>query len=221
MSFVAPFPGTNVLTATFVGHGEETTASPAGPYTSTINVAFDAADAERWLVIGLGTFGLGGTALTSVTIGGVAATPIIVANPTYGVGIYAAKVPTNATQNVVTTWTGFAPTHVSVALYSMKGVSGILTADNTFTGIGVPITTTFNVAKGGCVIGCSLNESPSHPTNAWSGITKDLDFQFSANQWANSSAHDNFPDGAVGLTISDAVTGATPLTKGSFASFAP
>jgi hypothetical protein len=217
--FGAPFPGVNRLTASYVGHGEDT----SGSATSTINIAFDPAFSNRWLVIGLGWFGPGGMALTSVTIGGVAATQIVSSGGVFGAGIWAALVPTNGTQTVVTTYTGFVPSRVAVALYSVDGVGAALAASSSSFVVlsGGVESATFSIPAGGFGLGFAMNESPSHPTNTWANFTEDVDFQFSASIWSNTAAHDNFPSGRGSSTVTCTVTGSTPVGIGAFAAFGP
>jgi hypothetical protein len=150
-----------------------------GADTSQTVSALDigAADANRWVLVGITGIPNSATAATSVTVGGVTATAMAALGVSGGAsaGYYKAQVPTGTTADVVVTYNGtvFA-TNIAVARFIGEPLfdeSGTDTAVNA----SIQLTTgTLTVPDNGYVYGLTswFNVSTSA---SWFGLTEDFE----------------------------------------------
>lgn len=219
MSFCAPFPGTSVITASFIGVSSFVGAPSSGQTSATHSLAFtfDAANANRWLLAaviftGAGT-GQSPARTLDVTIGGITATQLFLLSVnTSQIGFYAAKVPTNVNQTVGLTFhaPAFADANQTACfLYDISGVGVSLNATNPPGFLSAASNTGFisgsgSVPAASAVIGVALGEDATLPTHTWTSITKDADSGVDAH-WSYSAAHQNFNQ-AQAITVTDTLS---------------
>jgi hypothetical protein len=122
-------------------------------YTKTA-AGIGVANANRRVVVTLG--GIGFRTLSSLTIGGVAATihyQLTTANSAF-VACASAVVPTGTTGDIVATMSGTPSTNLIYATYSLDDSTAGTPTTDTSTGVGVStIDTTFAQTQNGCMIG--------------------------------------------------------------------
>lgn len=146
----------------------------AASYTFT-GLTVGAADADRWVIAAVELNHAFSTAVTGVTIGGVAATQLYQAPTLTGPGItlswWKALVPTGTTADVFvqcnSTWYDGA-----VATYHCIGEPLVFDTahDNTYTG--TTFSVTVDVAEGGAVLALVRNDGAGTLTG-WSGVAAD------------------------------------------------
>lgn len=151
----------------------------------------------------------GARTITSVTIGGVAATSAgtIAANSGSHCAIYSAAVPTGATGDVVVVWSS-TMTDCTVALHSHYGAFST-TPTSYFNDTTTPLSQSINVAAGGFAVGISTSDSGT-ATATWAGITERFD-DATATGNDQSGAGDEFATTQTGLTVSCTWTAETRI----------
>lgn len=182
--------------------------------------AAGAAASNRYLLAAIsGRSGSTATDITSVTIGGIAATNVI---RVFGAGsgsgenvtaIYIAAVPTGTTATVVVTFNvNFA--RCSVSLYrAVDLVSSTATA--TASSLVANPTGTFNVSAGGFAIGAAYTQATSSFT--WTNLTENVD---TTTNFTNTytAASSNFATAQTSLAIT-ATPASSVAPTGVFAAF--
>jgi hypothetical protein len=115
--------------------------------------------------------------ISSVTIAGVAATPIYDVNygggGTFRVAAYIALVPTGTTGDVDVTWSGSA-SNCQVGVWALYNLNSIVALD-TASDITTNSSPTLNVDtwEGGVAIGVTMGNVSA--TTVWTGLTEDFD----------------------------------------------
>jgi hypothetical protein len=168
------FPGVGTLgTLTFLGATALSTNSNPATCNNPATVGFGTTDANRWIIVALA----GGTAdrtISSVTIGGVAATIVLQSN---GNGtarpsaICVAKVPTNANQDIVITASGTDQWQAHI--YNVVGNLNTTPIDSfqKIPGSGAA-TFSLNTQAGGFIVGIAAGVTTAN--TYWSGdVTRD------------------------------------------------
>lgn len=187
MPMVAPSGG--LITRTLGGSGLGT---PGAALTFS-NFAIGAANAGRLVVACIAAFsGNTGVTLSSVTIGGIAAT-INVQETTAGTGgdtimsiIATAAVPTGTTATVVVNFS--ASMSGNAVVYSMTGASGVAALDTVTDEVGTPLNGTLDVVAGGVVIANLHNIGVGSFPVTWTVVTKDYESNYASNNFNQSTA---------------------------------
>ncbi|MDN3278776.1 sialate O-acetylesterase [Frankia sp. RB7] len=147
-------------TITYADHGEGATAGATFTFSGK---SFSTAAANRTIVVGV-TARQSGTAIapSSVTIGGVTATPVVtLQSPTTDgqfTGLYSASVPTGTTGTVVVNWP-VSVTRCGVGIWAVYGI-----------GASAPTTDTA-AAQNGALAGLSVFIPPGGVAICYSGAT--------------------------------------------------
>lgn len=155
----------------------------------------------RRVVVGVGAISAASRTISSVTIGGIAATPIaFVEGASGGVfvpgGLYIAQVDTGTTASVVVTYSGSA-NRCGIGVFVLSNMTTSVASDFG-TSIANPETKTLAVPVGGVAIGyATVYQSGGTPTFGWSGITERFDqvLETSVSSGSHSGACDNLPAG--------------------------
>lgn len=159
-------------------------------------------------------------AITSVTIGGVAATLINgVLSTSERVAIYAAAVPTGTSGDVVIVWTQSCDA-VGLNLYSMIGYSITPTDSGTSTTAGGG-TFDLDIAAGGVAIGFQVSRNNTDVTHTWAGLIEDTDDVLTAGAYQASGASGSFATTQTNLTCSCTPSASNIRTAFVVASFPP
>lgn len=148
--------------------------------------------------------------ISSVTIGGVAATAAVTSpsqnNPT---GIYYARVPAGTTADIVVTFSA-ATTRMAVAVYTLTGYRNAAPAavdqdyDTTTT-----LSATLARPRDAVVIAGSITSSTG--TFTWTGATEDADTAHSGNRASTASATFGAADPAMAISFVNTSSGAASL----------
>lgn len=180
------------------------TDSGAATYTYTAQ-GIGTAASDRVVVVGIWGRDAGTTAdISSVTIGGSAATQIVKArvNPvnTNIAAIYALLVTTGTTADIVL---NFNETMVraGIIVWKMTGHGGVATADFTATDVtsSDPLSTTIDVPANGAAVAIAVNGSGSSNTTTWTGLTEAIDSVIGTNTMTGANA--DFVAAQTGLSV--------------------
>lgn len=184
------------------------------------------ADAARYIIIAIQARGTtAGLTVSSVTIGGVAATISVQrTNSTSNYNVAAlviAAVPTGTTGDVVVTLSVEA-LRSAIKMYRAVGINSA-TASDTDSSVATHPTCALDVPAGGFAIGCACvaQGGGAAATTTWTGIAEDSDVVVETN-FTTTSASQTFVAAQTGLTLTStfsAVDGPSPV--GVFASWAP
>lgn len=195
--------------------GQTFSAADASSY-SFASQPFGAASATRLVVVGVSAFNAAAVTISSVTIGGVAATPLVTA---LGVddngtgrsqhGLYAATVPsgTTGTVDVVLSTTS---SRCGVSIWT---IDDLLSATPTDTAkqdgtSDASLLDTIDVAASGVLIGyAGCNGDGAQRTTSWAGVTEDFD-TFIELTSTHSGGHAVYGAAQTGLTLSATASGA-------------
>ncbi len=179
------------------------------------------AAADRYIIIGIGSRGLGSLTLSTVTIGGVSATlvsnnPVVNTNTTI-TSLCLANVPTGTTGDVVITFSG-QMLRCGIGVYRVTGLSSATPTSTGISSADAP-TANLNINAGGIAIGTA--SLPRTSNAAWTGITtQDYNFEPEAG-FDVTGAHDTYGGPQTNLactcTFDGFQTGDT--VGGSFASW--
>lgn len=183
--------------------------------------SFGAAAADRHIAVAISTRANAARSISSVTIGGVAATPAFVANNAASgadmAAIYVANVPTGATGSVVVVMSA-AMVRCAIAVYRMTGLNSATPVDTA----GVAVTSAapsvnLDVVAGGPVIG-ALKAAVS---STWSYLTENFDAASTeASGDAASFASVLAPSTVLNQVVTDTLSGSSVAAL-AVASWAP
>jgi hypothetical protein len=152
--------------------------------------AFGSADATRIVVVGTASEDNGATDanITSMTIGGVAATQIVQAtNSTEHVEIWAAAVPTGTTGDVVINYSADAFS-VGIGVWALYNAQITNTDEGTDTDSN-PATFALDIAAGGVALACVCQRSNTNPTFTWTNLTENYDeFVVTSDTWMTGAS---------------------------------
>lgn len=187
--------------------------------TQAIGTAF----VGRRVVVGVGAINSASRTISSVTIGGIAATQIAFAEGSgSGVfvpsGLYIAQVDIGTTASVVVTYSGSA-NRCGIGVFALSNMT-TSTASDSGTSTANPETKTLAVPPGGLAIGyATVYQSGGTPTFGWSGATERFDqiLEASASSGSHSGACDNLPSGG-SVVVTATPTGFT-AASGVFAAW--
>lgn len=199
---------------------QSTSTTDAASYNfASVNLGTAASD--RYIIACVASrVGSGTPTIDAVSIGGVAATPVVTqVNTSSGsnrIGIYIAAVPTGTTGDVDVT---FSTTMLRcvVTLYRATAINSA-TASDTDSSTSSDPTCSLNVPAGGFAIGTACVGSTTG-TYTWTGITEDYDAATEA--FTMTSASDEFVSEQTGLTLTATYSGLETAPVGVFASWAP
>lgn len=177
------------------------------------------ADADRYIIVGIQSrLSAGPHTVSSVTVGGVSATPVVTADRgTNSRGsIYIAAVPTGTTGDVVVTLsTGIL--RCGIALWRAVGIDSATPTD---TETSVAETNdpagSIDVPAGGFAVGVGLTNALT--TATWTGLNEDSDTQAEITMTAGSQ---EFVSAQTGLTLLIDFAAATTDSIGVWAAWAP
>lgn len=198
-----PLPGMILLSK--IGYPVEATLTdhaynPADQTSySFASQSFGVAADNRHVVVCVGGLaGAGARSVSSMTIGGVAATKVVeIALNAVACAIYIANVPTGTTGTVSVTFN--APmVRAAIAVYRVVFI-GSAVAHDTATNVGDPASVNIDVPAGGVGIGFSINANIT--SVIWSGLTEDIDVD-PAENFTYTSAHGEFGAEQVSRAVS-------------------
>jgi hypothetical protein len=191
-SVMFPGPGLSIAPKVLTYQTTTFTAGSTSPFTFS-SLAIGTAAANRYVIVGIAGTATP-SAVASVTIGGVTATPVVsqVAGNSVA-AIYIALVPTGTTATIVVTFTG-ATQKCSIGVWSATGISAtpVGTASSTANPASLALTT----VKGGFAVAHMQVDSTGSYT--WTNATK---------EYENSNM-----DGFTSYSGADALTTTTSLT---------
>lgn len=220
-----PFPWIVPRSAASVSYTDsEYQDSASTAYTFT-GKAIGTAGGHRAIVVGVAGAGTTSRTVSSVTIGGVTATQIVFAedlgNSLYApAGLFIARVPTGTTANVVVTWSG-GQSRCGVGVWAVYNLDSVA-ATATNSSLVSPSSLDLTIKPGGAAIGMfSGYDNNTFSAHTWVGLTKNFDLATAAsNQIGHSGASLASAAGAVNLTITCTINGASPdSTTGVSAAF--
>lgn len=186
----------NPVTLTF---GSEKDNGDAGCTVCTfLGLSTNTANASRTVIVATWERNSTPRTITSVTIGGVTATPVVAAtdNNTM-ISHYAANVPLGTTATVIITYSG-AVVRGGVATWTTNDLGGGVTPFGTGTAIvnANPISTTVSTQANGSVACVAADGSGGSTTSTWTVVSKD---------WDTSIGTNSFSGGHVNLTTAGTV----------------
>lgn len=200
--------------ATYIG-GTTSTTDQASTYTFS-NHDVGQPSPYRWVLVGIQSGHSAARTISSVTIGGVAATQVgfnASADDTILTAFYIALVPAGTTATIVVVFSGSA-VRCRVGVWTIIGLLSATatdTASDDTDSSGV-VSDTLDVQAGGCAFGLYSYLSTGTPTAAWAGLTEQFDGNLEASQYG-TSAFDNFVAAQSGMTVSVTITNPGTLTK--------
>lgn len=190
--------------------------------TNTFNgVSFGTASSDRYIIVGiLARSGSTSTTISSVTIGGVAATAVTtLVIPGSGSGenlasIYIAAVPTGTT-GTVTVVSNNSMARLAIVVWSATGLDSA-TAVATGTSSAAAPTASLAVRYGGFAVGVSYSQSTTSAT--WAGISENVDTTTNFSNTYTGASLGQFAAAQASLTMTATwASGTAPV--GAFASF--
>jgi hypothetical protein len=194
-------PVTRELTASAVDNTDQKIFTFAGK-------SFGTETPDRVMAVSVElTGGLTTTTLTSVTIGGVAATKLVAASASggfqeiWGTPKTQDAGPTGTSGNIVVTSASTANSlNCAIEVYAIKGAASA-TPDHTAPDTSSPLSVTIDVPANGVAIAGARGVST--PGNAsWTGLTEDVDAAVDGGVSASTSASAEFTTAQTGLTVS-------------------
>lgn len=168
-------------------------------YTFATRAVGTASD-DRVVVVGLTGRKAGAAAtISTVTIGGITATPLVTANNTTGgnssvTALYAALVPTGTTASVVITFSA-GQVRAAIGIWTVKGLGGTIVPYHTAsasTGSDTdPNSVSLIVPNYGARIAFYYNGSGGSQSTSWSGVTEDFDAVIETNTYSGGHSNNN------------------------------
>lgn len=164
--------------------------------------AIGTAAADRYVIVGI-SYGNNSATVSSVTIGGVSATSIVVAAGTaggwgtIGAAIFIANVPTGTTADVVVTLSA-GQNRCGIGVWSATGMSGT-TASATNSSSASPGSASITIPTGGFGIAVASIAENSAPLVSWTNATERYDSDVEAGSFVQSGA-DTSSSGSVTIT---------------------
>lgn len=220
-----PFPWIVPRSAASVTYTDSEYQDSASTVYTFTGKAIGTAGGHRVIVVGVAGASTTSRTISSVTVGGIAATQIVFAedlgNSLYTpAGLFIARVPTGTTANVVVTWSG-GQSRCGVGVWAVYNLDSIA-ATGTNSSLVSPSSLNLTIPPGGVAIGMfSGYDNNSFSAHTWVGLTKNFDLATVAtNQVGDSGASLASAAGAVNLTITCTMNGASPdSTTGVSAAF--
>lgn len=193
---VAPAPSGPTGTVAYVA--EYSSGANASSYTFSSS-SIGTADADRTVIVAVASRKSGATTtISSVTVGGVAATEVAQASNTISntnvAGLYAIDVAAGTTADIVVTF-GATMLRAGIGVYRCTGIS--TTANNTDTSTASDLAGSVTRTSVGVVVGVATDARTSA---VWAGITEDFDATIGAESSQFTGASDAGTAGAVAIT---------------------
>lgn len=194
-----------IATAVLTYIGTLTSASNLTTYTFTA-ASIGAARTNRLVVLAVQGLTTTGRTISSVTIGGNAASVAASsASNNSQSGLYYLNVTSGTTADIVVTFSG-SNSRCTVHVYTITGLKSFtpVGADATVSTSSTSLNRTIAISKGGCAIGVAwVGFSPS--TITWTNLTKDSGVTNEVQQFSSASASGMAEN--AGLTITAAGSG--------------
>jgi hypothetical protein len=170
---------------------------------------------DRVVIVTIGSRVNASTTLSGVTIGGVTATEIAYAQNVHAGGtehcaIYAAKITSGTTAEIVVTFTG-PSLRCAIGVFAKTGSTGVSSfdTDTDITDTSGEFGVSVDVPDNGTVLCAAFCGASGSTSWTFSGVTEDFDIQPEIAANALASGHDNYVTGqTVNLT---ATATSTPL----------
>jgi hypothetical protein len=181
MSFLATHPvgfGAGGVDATVTHTDNDRQDTPLTTYTFTGKSLGTAATGRR-IIVGVTALNSASRTISSLTVGGHAATQVAFVEASGGggfvpVGLYVIQVDTGTTANIVVTFSAGA-TRCGIGVFAAYDLLSS-TATDTDTSTANPQTDSINVDGGGVLVGYAHNwTSGVDTTNAWTNLTERFD----------------------------------------------
>jgi hypothetical protein len=175
------------MTVTF--EDSDSSAADASTYTFS-GMTFGTAYAGRRLVVAVITRSGAAESISSVTIGGIAATALktkhndLLAPARTICAIYAATVPTGTSGDVVVTCSG---TMVRCAVGLYNSPTGFVLVSSDDDEGNDPLTASVSAIAGGFTIGAAYGGGGNTPAFAWTGLTENVDVALDTTNAASSA----------------------------------
>jgi hypothetical protein len=205
--------GGSVVTLSFTDSSVD--ASNLTTYTFSTQ-ALGTAASDRRIVVGAGSSSAAGTTVSSVTVGGIAATQLATAGTGNGIAaLWIASVPTGTTGDVVVTFSQ-AQSRAGIGVWALYGAAAA--AFDTGTSTADPMTDTLNVPASGAAIGYFAGNDNTSAT--WTNLTENFD-EAQESTITQSGASATFAAAQTALAIT--ATPGTAINNHGFvlASFSP
>lgn len=165
------------VTATYIGNA--TNENDLTTYTFS-GQSIGTAAADRIVVVGVHHNSGGDIDISSVTIGGNAATAIVTAKDlatnTTTAALYALLVPTGTTADIVVTLSAAGAVRAGIGVWNINGKFDSIAAFHTASATsGDPTSVSLNIPDQGCVIAVATQANAGTVTVTWSGTTERYD----------------------------------------------
>ncbi len=209
-SFVAPayaqmmpFPGggASVPSITETAHTE--TSVKTNSY-SFAGLAIGTAAVGRRVIVGCAASGAGLTAVSSLTVGGVAATSVVSQTDTSSASVaalYIIQVDTGTTATVAVTFNAASSRGAGCVVWAAYNIAS--TPTQTGSSTASPLATTLNISAGGVAVGYAEAYDASIPTYTWAGLTESVDATIDAvSNYSHTGSQDAFATAQTALAIS-------------------
>lgn len=213
-----PFPAFNPVapaTVTYIGNTLDTVDRTT--YTFAAH-SLSTASADRKIVVAV--YGQRvSVAVSTLTVNGVSASlvkaqPVSSADRT--VELWQAAVPTDATGDIVVTFSGGNSAHCSIGVWAVYGAGSA--AHATLGNASNPSTGTIDVPSGGVLIAASVNNNGS--TNTWTGPTEKYDAALETST-GQSGASDAYAAAQTGMTVTATYSAGSTQQAMAAASWGP
>lgn len=176
-------------------------ASDLTTYTFT-SKSLGTAQAGRKIIVVVGGLSGGSITISSVTVAGNSATAVVNPSSSTGpAGIFIIDDSTNATGNIVVTFSG-GSARCGIGVFAAYGLNSS-TATATIDTTSDPGTGTLNITAGGVAVGYRLSDTyGTTPTYTWTNLTESFDETIeSVPKTSHSGACSAFATTQTGLTI--------------------
>ncbi len=176
-------------TVTYQGKAENTAGASSYSFTSQ---PIGAAQADRYVIVGIGWANLG-PSITSVTIGGVAATQVALnANANGSSALYIALVPTGTTATIAINFSSTTLLHCGIAIWSATGLTSTTPVSFGNSSASATPSVALTTVEGGFAIAYAhvgSNVNYSNTTVSWSGVVADFPGNVITNNRPHGAGH--------------------------------
>lgn len=205
------------INLTYVANAADTTNASSYTFSSQ---SFGGEDARRFVLVGLNARAAGAVTISSVTIGGVTATPLVTVTNSGGgdssiTAIYGSLVPTGTTGSVVVVASA-SLNRCNIGIWRL--IANSMTPHATYSSTANNPSVSMNVPANGFAIGRAQSIGSS-PTATWAGLTESFDTVTEAT--GNTGATGSFGAAQTGLTVSCTWTATSGLDAFVAASWGP
>lgn len=199
--------GARMKVLTFQTHAENTSSLSSYSFTSQ---PIGSAQSDRYVIVGIGWANANPSpTISSVTIGGVAATNIATNANAYGnSALYIALVPTGTTANVDIVFSSATGLHCGIAVWSATGLTSTTAVSSGNSSASATPSVTLTTVNGGFAVGYAhvgSNSSYSNTTVPWTGVTQN---------WAGQVISYSRPHGSGSTTTTGSNVSPSPTFVG-------